>query len=89
MFINFIDSIVTLQFQIIGGWGVVIKEGGPTDNLNINKRGVQIKVGKELLTVEKYQYNFSYSVHLYIRQCSSVALPLAFPMLGIFSFQEK
>ena len=32
----------TLQFQIIGG--VLLKRrGGPTDNLNINKRGVQTK----------------------------------------------
>ena len=25
--------------------GVLIKEGGPTDNLNINKQGVQRKMG--------------------------------------------
>ena len=79
----------TLQFQIIGG--VLIKKGGSeaTDNLNINKPGVQIKAGrgcenvvgqkwqpvitnygcpKQLLTVEKHQYNFSCSLHLYIKQ---------------------
>ena len=69
------------------------REGCPTDDLNINKRGVQIKAGvggggwggglenilgqkwqpattnyacpKQLLIVEKHQYNFSYSLHLY------------------------
>ena len=77
----------TLQFQIIGR-EVLIKGGDPTDNLNINKRGVQIKRGglrivirqkwqpvitnygcpKRLLIVEKHKYNFSCSLHLYIKQ---------------------
>ena len=58
-------------------------EGGPTDNLNINKRGgikggiccqkwqpVITKYGcpKQLLIVEKHQYNLSCSLHLYIKQ---------------------
>ena len=75
--------------------GGLNKRRSPTDNLNINKRGVQIKVcvgggggeglknvlgqkwqpcitnegcPKQLLIVEKHQYNFSCSVHLYIKQ---------------------
>ena len=51
-----------------------------TDNLNIIKRGFQIKggggsekcsrskVATQLLIVEKHQYNFSCSLHLYIKQ---------------------
>ena len=84
----------TLQFLIIGEGGLNKREGrGPTDNLNINKRGgIQIKkrgggeglknvlgqkwqpvipnyeCPKRLLVVEKHQYNFSCSLHLYIKQ---------------------
>ena len=71
-----------------GGGGGVRSRSRPTENLNINKQGVQIKGGglknaldqnwqpvitnygcpKQLLIVEKHQYNFSCSLHLYIKQ---------------------
>ena len=69
------------------GEGGVSTKGALTDNLNINKRGVQTKGGglknvlgqkwqpvianhgcPKLLIVEKHQYNFSFSLHLYIKQ---------------------
>ena len=69
-----------------GGGGLNKRGGGPTDDLNINKRGSPNKRGgglknalgqkwqpvmtnygcpKQLLIVEKRQYNFSCSLHLY------------------------
>ena len=93
-----------LQFQIIGG--VLIKGGEATDNLNTNKRGVQINGGggglknvigqkwqpvitnygcpKQLLTVEKHQYNFSCSLHLFIKQNGTFLMFLTFLFYFLF-----
>ena len=82
----------TLQFQIIGGGGCptenlnINKRGGVQIKGRGSKKCSRSKVAtrpvinygcpQQLLIVEKELYNFSWSVHLYIKQLSNVSPPL-------------
>ena len=51
IFCSFVNALARMYTPFPNNRGGLNEKGGPTDNLNINKRGVQIKGGGGLKNV--------------------------------------